>query len=50
MESVRQSMDDMFKDSLADWEARIRQADSQRDEALEQAKALIQKAEEAAGR
>ena len=50
VESVRRSMDDMFKESLADWESRIRKANMERDEAVEEARVKVKAAEEAQSR
>lgn len=50
VESVRCSMDDMFKDSLAEWEARIKHAEGERDKALEEAAAAKQQAHEIAAK
>jgi hypothetical protein len=44
--SVRQAMDDMFKESLADWEARIKRAEDARDAAVDEARARASRAEE----
>ena len=48
--SVRQAMDDMFKESLGHWQARIHTAEQDRDRIMEEAHRRVRTAEELAAR
>lgn len=50
VEIVKETMDDMFKESLADWERKIHKANTERDHAVEECQKRVKAADEAAAR